>query len=359
MIVVVIGHDHRHVGGEAFRAGVIVGVYLSRRAVVVELDLAAHGIPGAVPHPELDGVVVAARREHVPNWVPPQVPDSSALVRVLDLGVRFIQADDPIDELPVISSAGEKTFMLRVPRQSCHVMPVTLERTHILHGADVVELDRLISGARHQPISIFVPCYLDHSVLVSVEGGETVPGAGVPELDQVVLTARHDERLERMPLHRFHVPAVAGQRSLLFIVLPVPYTHRGIVGTRSELGIRRPEAQASDGVGTVSQEMPNRRHRRLPVLDYPIVISGDERVTGVTPSHRTDGALVSLKDSDEIERSVFPQSKLSARVSCNAARYSFGGPRQTEDRTPLLIGRGFHPLRANTRRRVQPRRRRW
>lgn len=35
-----------------------------------------------------------------------------------------------------------------------------LEGGHVLHGADVVQLDRLVPGAREQPIAVLVPRYL-------------------------------------------------------------------------------------------------------------------------------------------------------------------------------------------------------
>lgn len=38
-----------------------------------------------------------------------------------------------------------------------------LEGGHVLHGADVVELDGLVSGAGHQPVTVFVPRYLDRA----------------------------------------------------------------------------------------------------------------------------------------------------------------------------------------------------
>lgn len=52
-----------------------------------------------------------------------------------------------------------------------------------------------------------------------------------------------------------------------------------------------------------------------------------------------------LHDCDEVEGAVLPQGELAARISGNATRHALRGPRQTEHRTPLLVGRGLHPLR--------------
>lgn len=56
------------------------------------LRLATHRVPDAVSDPELDGMVVAARRQHVPHGMPPQIPDCGTVVGVLYLGMRFLRS---------------------------------------------------------------------------------------------------------------------------------------------------------------------------------------------------------------------------------------------------------------------------
>lgn len=161
--------------------------------------------------------------------------------------------------------------MVWMPVNRTHVIRMALERRHLGHGTNVVQLDDLIARCSGHQIAIFAPLHGLHRPFVSVVRCEIAARPWVPELDEIVLAPRHNQALVRMPVDTLDIPSVTLEALFLSRFLKRPNFHCAVVTRAHEPAVIGTEAEIADCF-SMCRENLQVVHIGLKVLDHAPLI---------------------------------------------------------------------------------------
>ena len=200
--------------------------------------------------------------------------------------------------------------MVWMPVNRAHVIGMALERRHLGHGTNVVQLDHLISRCSGHQVAVFAPLHGLHRPLVSVVRCEIAARPWVPELDEIVLAPRHDQALVRMPVDTLDIPSVTLEALFLSRFLKRPNFHCAVVTCAHEPAVVGTEAE-------VANSFPMRRknlqvvHVGLKVLDHASLIGREDPGARFGVLQGANCVVVRLQNRLKVERQAVPKGEFA------------------------------------------------